>query len=138
MCRPPSENKLFFQDRPNPLTLIGAVVGGPNTEDQFEDDRTQYIFTEVALDYNTGLMAGLGAMMSVETSMWAETDCQTIIPSFNFGPYPEDDSKARTSARVRGEDPNEGLDIAEDTATEAGIPWDPRSDASNENASPLL
>ena len=140
VCRPPSENRLFYQDRPNPLTLIGSVVGGPDPTDKFVDDRREFIYTEVALDYNTGLMAGLGAMMSVPSALWAETDCQTVIPAFDFGPYPSADSNARTSARTRGEDPNEGLDIAQDTAQEAGIQWDPRSDSSNENspAAPLL
>ncbi|CAG8486961.1 3281_t:CDS:2 [Acaulospora colombiana] len=32
--------------------LYGALVGGPNSKDQFDDDRTDYSETEVALDYN--------------------------------------------------------------------------------------
>jgi len=40
--------------------IYGAVIGGPDVEDKFVDDRTQFNFTEVALDYNAawqGLMA---------------------------------------------------------------------------------
>jgi endoglucanase len=37
-------------------------VGGPDSEDNFKDDRNDYIQNEVALDYNAafqGLMAGM-------------------------------------------------------------------------------
>ncbi|CAI2170331.1 6695_t:CDS:2 [Funneliformis geosporum] len=40
--------------------LYGALIGGPGVNDDFNDDRTQYNFTEVSLDYNApwqGLMA---------------------------------------------------------------------------------
>ena len=40
--------------------LYGALVGGPDTEDGFENDRGDYILNEVACDYNaafTGCMA---------------------------------------------------------------------------------
>jgi endoglucanase len=40
--------------------LLGAVVGGPNKDDLFFDERTDWSQTEVALDYNApfqGLMA---------------------------------------------------------------------------------
>lgn len=123
----------------NPLTLIGSVVGGPDAKDGFLDLRNNYTYTEVALDYNTGLMAGLGAMMSVPSDFWA-TDCTAVIPKFTFGPYPVANSDDRTSARVRGEDPNKGLDIDEETAMLAGIPFDPKSDSSNkaEPDAPLL
>ena len=44
---------MFFQ---------GALVGGPNDKDEYEDRRNNYQQSEVALDYNAGfqgLMAGL-------------------------------------------------------------------------------
>lgn len=115
------------------------MVGGPDPTDQFEDDRSLYKFTEVALDYNTGLMSGLAAMMAVPPEFW-DTDCTAVIPKFDFGPYPPKNSNLRTSARARGEDPNKGLDISEETALEADIPWDPKSDSSNaaEPDAPLL
>lgn len=36
--------------------LYGALVGGPDNQDQFMDDRGNYVTNEVALDYNAGLV----------------------------------------------------------------------------------
>ena len=53
----------FSKPGPNPNTLTGALVGGPdNAEDIWEDDRANYVTNEVALDYNagfSGLIAGV-------------------------------------------------------------------------------
>ena len=39
----------------NPWTLYGALVGGPSTaSDVFENERSNYVTNEVALDYNAG------------------------------------------------------------------------------------
>ena len=58
-CVSSSFSICFFQ------LLEGALVGGPdNDQDNFTDDRTDYIMGEVALDYNAGfqaLTAGLKA-----------------------------------------------------------------------------
>ena len=46
----------------NPITLHGALVGGPDRNDAWEDDRGDFISNEVATDYNAawqGLLAGL-------------------------------------------------------------------------------
>ncbi len=39
---------------PNPSILFGALVGGPDNTDSFEDLRSDYVKNEVALDYNMG------------------------------------------------------------------------------------
>jgi hypothetical protein len=39
---------------PNPNTLYGALVGGPGPNDDYSDDRNDYIKNEVATDYNAG------------------------------------------------------------------------------------
>nr|ADB85440.1 GH9 family protein [Limnoria quadripunctata] len=47
---------------PNPQTLFGALVGGPDAQDNYVDDRDDYIHNEVACDYNalfTGLLAAM-------------------------------------------------------------------------------
>ena len=53
----------FNHPGPNPHTLQGALVGGPdNAEDQWHDDRANYVTNEVSLDYNaafSGLLAGV-------------------------------------------------------------------------------
>ena len=38
--------------------LDGALVGGPNQKDNFEDSRKNVKQSEVALDYNAGLQVG--------------------------------------------------------------------------------
>ena len=42
-------------------TLTGALVGGPNQGDSYQDDLNQYQYSEVALDYNACLIAALAS-----------------------------------------------------------------------------
>lgn len=44
--------------------LYGALVGGPNLQDQYSDKRNNYVDNEVAIDYNAGLVGALAAMSS--------------------------------------------------------------------------
>ena len=44
-------------------TLIGALVGGPNDNDEFKDDGRAYQYTEVAIDYNAGLVGAMAGMV---------------------------------------------------------------------------
>ena len=44
--------------------LYGALVGGPNQDGSYEDDRQNYINNEVATDYNAGFTALLCKMVS--------------------------------------------------------------------------
>ncbi|UII33031.1 glycoside hydrolase family 9 protein [Fulvivirga ulvae] len=43
--------------------LYGALVGGPNNDDTYEDDRSNYINNEVACDYNSGFSGALAALI---------------------------------------------------------------------------
>ena len=43
--------------------LYGALVGGPNQNDQYTDDRGDYIANEVACDYNAGWQGTLAALI---------------------------------------------------------------------------
>ena len=43
-------------------TLIGALVGGPNKDDSYPDDRTNYQNGEVATDYNAGFTGALAKL----------------------------------------------------------------------------
>lgn len=47
----------------NRHTLYGALVGGPNEDGSYEDDRQNYINNEVATDYNAGFTAILCKML---------------------------------------------------------------------------
>lgn len=43
----------------NPLKLFGALVGGPDVNGRYYDDRSDYIANEVALDYNAGFQSAI-------------------------------------------------------------------------------
>ena len=44
---------------PNPLTLYGALVGGPGKDGSYVDDRADYKKNEVAIDYNAGFQSAI-------------------------------------------------------------------------------
>ena len=44
---------------PNPNLLKGAVVGGPDGNDNYQDSRSDYVKNEVACDYNAGFQSAL-------------------------------------------------------------------------------
>ena len=51
----------------NRHTIYGALVGGPDSSDNYTDDRDNYVNNEVACDYNagfTGALAGLYERMA--------------------------------------------------------------------------
>ncbi|KAF1866650.1 hypothetical protein Lal_00018034 [Lupinus albus] len=52
--------------KPNPNTIIGAMVAGPDKNDGFQDVRTNYNYTEPTLAGNAGLVAALVALSRVE------------------------------------------------------------------------
>ena len=43
-------------------TLIGALVGGPKQDGSFNDNISEYEYTEVALDYNAGFVGALAGL----------------------------------------------------------------------------
>jgi hypothetical protein len=49
----------------NEHTLFGALVGGPGKNDNYNDDRTDYVSNEVACDYNAALVGALAKMHSL-------------------------------------------------------------------------
>ncbi|XP_026433542.1 endoglucanase 25-like, partial [Papaver somniferum] len=48
--------------KPDPNTIIGAMVGGPDKHDGFRDVRSSYYYTEPTLAGNAGLVAALVAL----------------------------------------------------------------------------
>lgn len=56
------KNDLAIPDT-NRHVLYGALVGGPNQDGSYEDDRQNYINNEVATDYNAGFTALLCKMV---------------------------------------------------------------------------
>jgi len=47
---------------PNPQTLTGALVGGPDKSDMYTDKRDDYVHNEVAMDYNAGFQTAVAAL----------------------------------------------------------------------------
>ena len=45
------------------MILYGALVGGPGSNDEYTDTRTDYIANEVATDYNAGWQGALAALI---------------------------------------------------------------------------
>ncbi|CAG0886960.1 unnamed protein product [Darwinula stevensoni] len=49
---------------PNPNLLEGALVGGPDDQDRFTDNRTDFVTNEVTLDYNAGFQGALAGLLN--------------------------------------------------------------------------
>jgi len=47
----------------NPFTLYGALVGGPDVDDNYVDDREDYVANEVACDYNAGFQSAVAILI---------------------------------------------------------------------------
>ena len=50
---------------PNKYAVTGALVGGPNNQDKYTDILDKYQYTEVALDYNAGLVGALAGYINL-------------------------------------------------------------------------
>ncbi|KAL5075579.1 hypothetical protein RYX36_014563 [Vicia faba] len=66
--------------KPNPQVLLGAMVGGPDTNDNFIDQRSNQMFTEPTIASNAGLVAALIALQDpsnnshdLKNSLWEWT-----------------------------------------------------------------
>jgi len=47
-------------------TLNGALVGGPDSNDNYNDDQNDYVMNEVATDYNSGFHGALAALTKLK------------------------------------------------------------------------
>jgi endoglucanase len=48
---------------PNPQILYGALVGGPDQNDNYQDNRSDYVMNEVACDYNAGFQGAIAGLL---------------------------------------------------------------------------
>ncbi|XP_055879854.1 endoglucanase A-like isoform X1 [Biomphalaria glabrata] len=60
-CGPPMLNLT----EPNVHTLYGALVSGPGPDDSYSDVRTNYLYNDVACDYNAGFQSAVAALKSL-------------------------------------------------------------------------
>ena len=67
--------------KPNPNTIIGAMVSGPDKNDGFHDVRSNYNYTEPTLAGNAGLVAALVALSGDTT---AQIDRNTMFSAVHI------------------------------------------------------
>ena len=53
----------YNSPNPNPQVLYGALVGGPDQSDKYDDLRNDYIKNEVATDYNAGFQSAVAGVL---------------------------------------------------------------------------
>ncbi|MBU8608135.1 glycoside hydrolase family 9 protein [Bacillus pumilus] len=66
-------------------TLYGALVGGPNAQDQYDDDISDYVSNEVATDYNAAFTGNIAKMVQLFGKG------QFKLPNFPPKEQPEDE-----------------------------------------------
>jgi endoglucanase len=74
--------------KPNPNTIVGAMVAGPDRHDGFKDVRTNYNYTEPTLAGNAGLVAALVSLSGVRTGIDKNTIFSAVPPMFPTPPPP--------------------------------------------------
>lgn len=76
--------------KPNPYTIVGAMVAGPDKHDGFHDVRANYNYTEPTLVGNAGLVAALVALSGDRTTDGIDknTMFSAIPPMFPTPPPP--------------------------------------------------
>ncbi|KAL1811743.1 endoglucanase 9 [Daucus carota subsp. sativus] len=74
---------------PNPNTIVGAMVGGPDWDDGFRDTRLNYNQTEATIAGNAGLVAALVALPGSNSKLFdIKTMFSAIPPLFPLAPPP--------------------------------------------------
>lgn len=58
----------FHDPKPNPHVLKGALVGGPDVNDHYKDDREDVAMNEVATDYNAGFQSAVAGLAQLAKS----------------------------------------------------------------------
>lgn len=61
-CRTTTTQCSIGDGGPNPNLLKGALVGGPDGNDNYQDSRSDYVKNEVACDYNAGFQSALAGL----------------------------------------------------------------------------
>lgn len=56
--------KQFASKGPNPQILYGALVSGPDQNDNYKDLREEFLYNEVTLDYNAGFQSATAGIIS--------------------------------------------------------------------------
>jgi len=62
----PCDWEAYRSTKPNPQILYGALVSGPDENDNYKDLREEYIYNEVTLDYNAGFQSAVAGLKHLE------------------------------------------------------------------------
>ncbi|XP_037025017.1 endoglucanase A-like [Bradysia coprophila] len=69
----------FNSDAPNTHILYGALVGGPNLQDEYEDVRNDAERNEVAVDYNAAFQGAIAALEQFSGVGYLHLDYQVVL-----------------------------------------------------------
>lgn len=69
--------------KPNPQILYGALVSGPDENDNYKDSREEYIYNEVTLDYNAGFQSAVAGLRHLELELASQKKTQRSYDLFN-------------------------------------------------------
>lgn len=62
----PCDWDAYRSPKSNPQILYGALVSGPDENDNYKDVREDYIYNEVTLDYNAGFQSAVAGLRHLE------------------------------------------------------------------------
>lgn len=65
----PCDHSNLSNPGPSPQLLKGALVGGPDSSDNYQDKREDYTKNEVACDYNAGFQSALAGIYILNIQM---------------------------------------------------------------------
>jgi endoglucanase len=112
--------------------LTGGLVGGPDSSDVYYDDVTKYQYTEVALDYNAGLVGALAGLVTTSTSsvVTVQITAPTEGQSFEYPSAASPITISATASTTSGTISKvafyaNGSKIGESTASPYSITWYP-------------
>mmetsp|Transcript_82490 Transcript_82490/g.233337 ORF Transcript_82490/g.233337 Transcript_82490/m.233337 type:complete len:189 (+) Transcript_82490:810-1376(+) len=72
----------YNADADNCQTLTGALVGGPGSNDDYDDDRTNYYNNEVATDYNAAFQSAIASLeLKYGTGTYSNSDAEKVCSS---------------------------------------------------------
>lgn len=80
-------NSYFSSPQPNPNTHVGAVVGGPDSNDHYNDVRSDYSHAESTTYINAAFVASLAALLPHNQQALTFTHLNSTTQHFNNTTY---------------------------------------------------
>jgi endoglucanase len=104
-----SPNNSMFDPPEHKHILWGALVGGPGPEDEHVDETNDFIYNEVAIDYNAGLVGALAGHVSYfgegqeAVSPFPPADPELVEYTIEAKMHEENTERSQLSIQVRNE-----------------------------------